>query len=104
MGVLDGRVAIVTAGGGEAPDHLHQECDRGAELELGRAVRTRGHFPGDDAAMKLPYLALNKAAHRRKVRHLMTITGPAHKIADSPSSDVLILNLGQFYRPSPRSA
>lgn len=30
--------------------------------KLRRAVRTRGHFPGDDAAMKLLYLVLNKAA------------------------------------------
>ena len=30
--------------------------------KLRRAVRTRGHFPGDDAAMKLIYLVLNKAA------------------------------------------
>ena len=30
--------------------------------KLRRAVRTRGHFPGDDAAMKLLYLVLNHAA------------------------------------------
>src|SRR5688572_270795 len=34
--------------------------------KLRRAVRTRGHFPGDDAAMKLLYLALNKAAEEWK--------------------------------------
>ena len=27
-----------------------------------RVVRTRGHFPNDDAAMKLLYLVLNQAA------------------------------------------
>ncbi|MCB8828556.1 IS256 family transposase, partial [Escherichia coli] len=31
-----------------------------------RAVRTRGHFPGDDAAMKLLYLVLNHAAKEWK--------------------------------------
>ena len=31
-----------------------------------RAVRTRGHFPGDDAAMKLLYLVLNHAAEEWK--------------------------------------
>ena len=31
-------------------------------LELRRAVRTRGHFPGDEAVMKLLYLVLNHAA------------------------------------------
>ena len=30
--------------------------------KLRRAVRTRGRFPGDDAAMKLLYLVLNHAA------------------------------------------
>ena len=30
--------------------------------KLRRAVRARGHFPNDDAAMKLLYLVLNNAA------------------------------------------
>jgi putative transposase len=30
--------------------------------KLRRAVRTRGHFPNDDAAIKLLYLVLNHAA------------------------------------------
>ncbi len=34
--------------------------------KLRRAVRTRGHFPNDDAAMKLLYLVLNHAADDRK--------------------------------------
>lgn len=34
--------------------------------KLRRAVRTRGHFPGDEAAMKLLYLVLNKAADEWK--------------------------------------
>ena len=32
--------------------------------KLRRAVRTRGHFPGDEAAMKLLYLVLNHAAEQ----------------------------------------
>ena len=34
--------------------------------KLRRAVRTRGHFPSDDAAIKLLYLVLNRAAHAWK--------------------------------------
>ncbi|MDE8651094.1 IS256 family transposase [Novosphingobium album (ex Liu et al. 2023)] len=34
--------------------------------KLRRAVRTRGHFPGNDAAMKLLYLVLNHAAEEWK--------------------------------------
>lgn len=34
--------------------------------KLRRAVRTRGHFPNDDAAMKLLYLVLNHAADQWK--------------------------------------
>jgi len=34
--------------------------------KLRRAVRTRGHFPDDEAAMKLPYLVLNHAAEEWK--------------------------------------
>ncbi|MGO4486731.1 IS256 family transposase, partial [Rhizobium sp. 2TAF27] len=32
--------------------------------KLRRAVRSRGHFPGDEAAMKLLYLVLNNAAEQ----------------------------------------
>ena len=34
--------------------------------KLRRAVRTRGHFPGDEAATKLLYLVLNHAAEEWK--------------------------------------
>ena len=34
--------------------------------KLRRAVRTRGHFPNDDAAIKLLYLVLNNAAEQWK--------------------------------------
>ena len=34
--------------------------------KLRRAVRTRGHFPSDDVAAKLLYLALNYVAEERK--------------------------------------
>ena len=34
--------------------------------KLRRAVRTRGHFPNDDAAMKLLYLVLSNVAEDRK--------------------------------------
>jgi putative transposase len=34
--------------------------------KLRRAVRTRGHFPNDDAAMKLLYLVLNQASEAWK--------------------------------------
>ena len=34
--------------------------------KLRRAVRTRGHFPSDDAAMKLLYRVLNHAAEEWK--------------------------------------
>ena len=72
--------------------------------KLRRAVRTRGHFPNDDAAMKLLYLVLNHAAAdwKRAPREWTQartqfavvfgerfmgqymLTGPAHKISDSP--------------------
>src|SRR4051794_17495823 len=74
--------------------------------KLRRAVRTRGHFPNDEAAIKLLYLVLNHAAEewkrpparvdrgqdpvrcrlRRKIRQPMTTTGLAHKISDRPEN------------------
>ncbi len=34
--------------------------------KIRRAVRTRGHFPGDDVATKLLYFVLNRAADEWK--------------------------------------
>ena len=34
--------------------------------KLRQAVRTRGHFPGDEVAMKLLYLVLNRAVEAWK--------------------------------------
>src|SRR3546814_5396653 len=66
--------------------------------KLHRAEQTRGYFPGNEAAMKLPYLvstrrSKNGNGHRasdqkkpvrrdlqRTVHFLTTTIGPAHKI------------------------
>ena len=55
IAVVDGRRIIYTTNAIEA-----------LNSKLRRAVRTRGHFPGDDAAMKLLYLVLNNAAQEWK--------------------------------------
>lgn len=47
---------------GRAPHHLYDGCFEALNSKLRRAVRTRGHFPGHNAAMKLLYLVLNNAA------------------------------------------
>jgi hypothetical protein len=36
--------------------HIGYERHRGAELQTAPAVRARGHFPTDEAAMKLLFL------------------------------------------------
>ena len=59
----------------ELDDHLENGRSRiiyttnaieAANTKVRRAVRTRGHFPGEDAAMKLRYLVLNHAADEWK--------------------------------------
>jgi putative transposase len=45
---------------------LHDERDRGVELEAAACGANQGHFPNDDAAMKLLYLVLNHAAEEWK--------------------------------------
>jgi len=54
--------------------------------KIRRAVRTRGHFTGDDAAAKLVYLAFNAASKEWKlsVRGTPSATGTPSK-AGSPS-------------------
>jgi hypothetical protein len=47
-----------------APQRLPRRIAGGRH---GGAVRTRGHFPGADAAMKLLYLVLNHAADEWKL-------------------------------------
>ena len=56
------------AAGTSAPESLIPVTNAIEALnsKLRRAVRTRGHFPGDDAAMKLLYLVLNTAAQEWK--------------------------------------
>ena len=46
--------------------------------KLRRAVRTRGHLPNDDAAMKLSYLVLNHAAEERKRSSREWVEGLCH--------------------------
>jgi hypothetical protein len=50
-----------------APNHLHDERHRGAERKTAPRVRTRGHFPTDEAAMKLLYLVLRQVAGKWKM-------------------------------------
>ena len=76
--------------------------------KIRRAVRTRGHFPSDEAASKLLYLVLDHAAEgvetsaagmvrgrntvrrhlRRKVRQCLT-KRPEHKSSDTPLQTIL---------------
>jgi putative transposase len=41
--------------------HTGYERDRGAQPELRKAVKTKGHFPTEDAVRKLLYLAIHNA-------------------------------------------
>jgi len=66
-----------TAGRGQvtptdAPRHLHDQCDREHQRALG-IIKSREHFPSDDAASKMIWLALRnitaewgRAAHNWK--------------------------------------
>ena len=47
--------------------YTHERHQNGLERQkLRRAVRTRGHFPTDEAAIKLLYLVLRKVAQTWK--------------------------------------
>jgi hypothetical protein len=46
--------------------HTGYKRDRGAELQTAARRPPRGHFPNDDAAIKLLYLVLNNAAEEWK--------------------------------------
>lgn len=81
--------------------------------KLRRAVRTRGHFPNDDAAMKLLYLVLNHVAEEWKRPPREWFEGPSspsssakgssasdetglrHRIPDSPRLAAGCFNGGQ---------
>ena len=43
------------------PRHLHDERDRGAQPPAPQSDQDQGHFPNEDAARKLVYLALQNA-------------------------------------------
>jgi putative transposase len=51
-------VLRVLAGGPQ--DHLHEQRDRSLHSQVRKTVRNKGHFPSDDAAVKLICLALRQ--------------------------------------------
>jgi len=55
--------------------------------KIRRAVRTRGHFPSDDAAAKLIYLALNARSTewKRSVRECHAVRSQLAIISEHPS-------------------
>jgi putative transposase len=60
---LAARHSVLRLSGCRPADHLHRQRHRGAQRKnYARAVRTRGHFPTDDAATKLLFLVLRQAA------------------------------------------
>lgn len=63
---LGSRRALLRFPGKRATDHLYHEPTEALNSKLRRPVRTRGHFPNDDAAMKLLCLVLNHAAEEWK--------------------------------------
>ena len=52
-------VHVISAGG--ATGDLHHERDRGPQCQLRKAIKTKGHFPNEDAARRLLYLAIANA-------------------------------------------
>ncbi|WP_412549310.1 transposase, partial [Sinorhizobium meliloti] len=59
--------------------------------KLRRAVRSRGHFPGDEAAMKLLYLVLNNAAEPLRASQLRDPLTWVDKLrADDESREIAI--------------
>jgi hypothetical protein len=59
----------------------HQHSPNAIEVlnaKLRRAVRTRGHLPNDDVAVRLSYLVLNHAAEERKRSSREWVQGLCH--------------------------
>ena len=81
-----------------APDHLHHERHRGLERQTARAVRTRGHFPTDEAAIKLLYLVLRQVAQNGKCRH----ANGARRRPSSPSCSTT-LRQSVMAKPAPHT-
>jgi len=56
-------VLVVPAG--DPQNHLHDQCHRVDELPVTQGRKTRGHFPIDDAVLKICYLAIRNIGHNR---------------------------------------
>ena len=46
-------------------DHLHHERDRDPQLPVRKIIKNRGHFPTDDAVVKLIWLAIMDIEDKR---------------------------------------
>ncbi len=55
---LGPRDPVLRVPAGGAARGLHHQCHRGLHSRLRKIIKTRGHFPSDDAATKLIWLAL----------------------------------------------
>ncbi len=61
-------VPRLPAGGPQ--DHLHDERHRVAQLDAAKLVYYRGHFPTDEAAVKLLFLAIRNLEKRGKCQRV----------------------------------
>ena len=74
--------------------------------KIRRAVRTRGHFPSDDAAAKLIYLALNATSTewKRSVREWHAVNTDTLREVIAPVVDEDIVLVTDGHRADPRCA
>jgi putative transposase len=63
-----------------APRRLHDQHDRGDARQIREAVKTRGHFPDEQVATKLVYLAIERAETKRRSARSWTPARTALKI------------------------
>ena len=55
---LEQRDSVLRVPAGSTPGDLHHQCHRECDARLRKIIKTRGHFPSDEAATKLNWLAL----------------------------------------------
>ena len=55
-----------------AADHLHHQCIESLNSKAPAAVRSRGHFPDDEAATKLLFLVLREVGPASRMGAMIT--------------------------------
>ncbi len=77
---LGARHAVLRVSTGYSQSDLHDQAIESLNMQLRKIIKTRGHFPNDESAIKLLWLALRNVL-TKSVRRAFDWKGPMNQFA-----------------------